>query len=273
MAKLFFHTSMPRSGSTVLQNLMGQNPDFYVTPTSGLIELIYASKKAFTDSVEFNANLEPEVMSKAFSAYCNAGIHAFANSITDKKYFLDKGRGWGIYYNWIKSFLPYEPKMICMVRDLRDIFCSMEKLFRKDINKEPLVNWATGANTTVAKRVDYFSTTPPLGLALERFQVIFETNSFEKFLFIKYEDFCLRPEIEVKRIYNYLEIPHYNHNFDNILQITKEDDNIHGVFGDHIIRPRLEMKQSDAKSILGDRVCDWIYDRYNWYFKTFGYNK
>jgi hypothetical protein len=57
------------------------------------------------------------------------------------------------------------------------------------------------------------------------------------------------------------------------LQITKEDDNLHGVFGDHTIRPRLEMKQSDAKFILGERVCDWIYDRYNWYFKTFGYNK
>jgi len=43
--KIFFHCSLPRSGSTILQNILGQNPDFYVTPTSGLMELIYAARK------------------------------------------------------------------------------------------------------------------------------------------------------------------------------------------------------------------------------------
>ena len=43
--KIFFQSSLPRAGSTLLQNVMGQNPDFYVTPTSGVLELLYASDR------------------------------------------------------------------------------------------------------------------------------------------------------------------------------------------------------------------------------------
>jgi sulfotransferase len=37
--KIFFNSTLPRSGSTLLQNIMGQNPEFHVTPTSGLIDV------------------------------------------------------------------------------------------------------------------------------------------------------------------------------------------------------------------------------------------
>lgn len=31
---------MPRAGSTLLQNVMAQNPDIYATPTSGLCDVL-----------------------------------------------------------------------------------------------------------------------------------------------------------------------------------------------------------------------------------------
>ena len=48
MEKLFFQSSLPRAGSTLLQNIMGQNPDFYVTPTSGILELIHSAKNTYS---------------------------------------------------------------------------------------------------------------------------------------------------------------------------------------------------------------------------------
>ena len=44
MKKIFFNSSLPRSGSTLLQNLIAQNPEFYCTPTSGLGDLILNAK-------------------------------------------------------------------------------------------------------------------------------------------------------------------------------------------------------------------------------------
>jgi hypothetical protein len=90
---------------------------------------------------------------------------------------------------------------------------------------------------------------------------------------VKYEDLCLRPEAELTRIYNYLGIPHFKHNFDFIEQITKEDDEVYGAFGDHTIRNELKLMPSKAKSLLGDEVCNWIYNNYKWFYEIFKYSK
>jgi sulfotransferase len=37
---IYFINGMPRSGSTLLCNILTQNPQFHATPTSGLSELI-----------------------------------------------------------------------------------------------------------------------------------------------------------------------------------------------------------------------------------------
>jgi len=273
MAKIFFQSSLPRAGSTLLQNIIGQNPDFYVTPTSGLMELLYGAKVNYSEMTEFKHSKYPELMKKGFIAYCNEGIHGFANAVTDKKYYLDKGRGWGFYIEWLEQFMPYQPKIICMIRDLRDVFTSMEKAFRKNPDKERMIIWREMRNNTTAKRIDTWASTPPIGISIERLESILQMGNANKILFIKYEDFCLRPDVEMSKIYQYLEVPFFSHNFDYIPQITDEDDAPNDGFGDHIIRNRLELLQSDAMRILGPQICDWIYNRYNWFFQYFGYNK
>ena len=57
--------SLPRAGSTLFQNIIGQNPDFYVTPTSGFLELIYGAKANFQTSPEFKAQ-DQTLMDNAF---------------------------------------------------------------------------------------------------------------------------------------------------------------------------------------------------------------
>jgi hypothetical protein len=57
-----------------------------------------------------------------------------------------------------------------------------------------------------------------------------------------------------------------------IPQITEEDDNIYGEFGDHIIRNRLELTQSSALNVLGPDICNWIVKRYGWFYNYFNYN-
>ena len=44
MEKLFFQSSLPRAGITLLQNILAQNPSIYATPTSGVLELIIRTK-------------------------------------------------------------------------------------------------------------------------------------------------------------------------------------------------------------------------------------
>lgn len=273
MEKLFFQSSLPRSGSTLLQNILAQNPDIYATPTSGVLELIYGARENYTNSPEFIAQ-DKELMKSGFLAFCKSGMDAFYNNITDKKYVVDKSRGWGVHYDFLKMVINEEPKIICMIRDLRDIFASMENNFRKNPDKSSgMVNWAQMSGTSVPKRVDIWAASQPVGMAIERLQEIIRYGNDSKLLFVKYEDLCLRPETEMIRIYQYLDIPFYKHDFNNIEQVTKEDDEVYGAFGDHVIRKELKLKPSAAKTLLGKQVCDWIYDNYRWFYDKFNYSK
>ena len=269
--KIFYQSSLPRSGSTLIQNLLSQNPDIYATPTSGMMELMYGARANYTESPEFKAQ-DKDLMRKGFLAFCKSGIEAYCGAITDKKYFIDKSRSWGVHYDLLHTVFAERPKIICLVRDLRDVFCSMEKIFRKNPDKsKSIVNWGELRGTTVAKRMDIWANTAPIGLAIERLQDIIMVKNDAYIHFVRYEDLCLRPEVEMNKIYNYLGIPYYTHNFDFIPQTTKEDDNEYGEYGDHIIRSSLSLTPSTANEVLSPEVCNWIVNKYRWFYNYFGY--
>ena len=83
MENIFFQSSLPRAGSTLLQNILGQNPDFYVTPTSGVLELLFAARNNYTNDKAFQAQ-DPKLMKKGWLSFCRQGIKGFFNGITDK---------------------------------------------------------------------------------------------------------------------------------------------------------------------------------------------
>jgi len=270
--QIFFQSSMPRSGSTILQNIVGQNPDFYVTPTSGVLELVFGARANYSNSPEFKAQ-DSELMATAFKNFCLQGLNGFYDGITDKPYVLDKSRGWGVYRTFLNEFYP-EPKIICMVRDLRSVLSSYEKIYRKSqLKHDPIRDDSTARGTTVHKRIDEWVTPQnTIGRGLERIFEMIRLGYDDKILFVKFEDLTMYPEMEMKRIYNYLGLDYFEHDFDNIKQITKEDDEVYGLTSDlHIIQPKLEPLKKDFKEILGKDICDWIQANYSWYQEKFNY--
>jgi sulfotransferase len=267
---LFYQSSLPRAGSTVLQNILHENPDIYATPTDGVLELIFAARANYTSSPEFKAQ-DSIQMQKGFLNFCREGMTGFYQAITDRPYVISKSRGWGIHYGLLNQIFP-QPKIICMVRDLRDIFSSMEKNFRKNQHKaDSTLNWAEMKGTTTEKRIDVWGQSPPVGLAIERLGEIITQGIDKNILFIKFEDLCQYPNRELEKIYNYLELPYFQHDFDNIKQYTQEDDSVYGIYGDHKIQSKLKVQKSTAKDILGKESCKSIYNYYNWFYKYFNY--
>jgi len=270
-SRIFFQSSLPRSGSTLLQNIMGQNPDFYVTPTSGVLELVYSARGQFTHSPEFSAQDRGE-MAKAFAAFCRGGVESYFDALTDKPYVLDKSRGWGIHHGFLSSFYP-EPKIVCMVRDLRAIFASMEKNHRDNQHLDNgMVNHAEMTGTSTEKRVQMWANSQPVGLAIERLQDIFVQGIDKHMLFVRYEDLCSQPYAQMARIYKYFGLPEFDHDFDAVAQLTVEDDAVYGIYGDHKIRPEVTPPKADFREVLGPQLCSSIEQSYSWFFKLFSYS-
>jgi len=270
--KIFFQSSLPRSGSTLLQNIIGQNPEFYVTPTSGLLDLLAASRKAYTKGPTFRAQ-DPAIMKKAFNGYCKAAVNGYFSLITDKPYVVDKCRGWGHNRKFLEKFVD-DPKIICMVRDLRCVYTSMEKIHRANPDMDTgIENWGKGTGTTTSKRIQVWAEGPPVGHAIDRLEQMFHEGIEEKILFIRYEDLTTNPTREMERVYTYLGLPNFTHDFDNVEQLTFEDDSVHGMFGDHKIRKKVKLVQPTYNEVLGPEISNFIVDTHKWFYDYFKYKR
>jgi sulfotransferase len=269
---IFFNSSMPRSMSTLLQCILDQNPKIAATPTDPVLEYLYGARMNYSNVPEVKA-IDKNLALKAWRGFCWGGLEGYAKSYSEKENICIKTRGGTIHYRWFEAFMPYKPKMICMVRNLKSIFSSMEKIFRKNQeNHQPIQDHLKMTGTSTAKRIDAWLTSQPLGLALERLNQVFLEEINKDILFIRAEDLTNNPDREMKKIYDYLELDYFQHDFENIEQRIKEDDAVYGLSLDlHTIRKKLEPVSPDYNNILGKPVCQWIDTNLNWYQKTFGY--
>lgn len=268
--KVFYNSSLPRAGSTLIQNILAQNPEIHTTPTSGVFEMLTSCRTIYTHGQEFKAQDEKQ-MENGFKSLLKSALYGFYEPITDRPYVVDKCRGWGMEYNFIHAFDP-NPKIICMVRDLRGIFTSLEKKYRANPQLDHgIANWNQLLGTTTEKRIIHWSANVPTGQSLDRLYQVILDGTHQHILFIRFEDLCLQPQQELDKIYEFFELPTYKHNFKKIEQYTHEDDKIYGIFGDHKIKNELKLPKRDWEEVLGKSGCDMILNNYEWFYNAFGY--
>lgn len=269
---IFFQSSMPRSCSTLLQNIMAQNPLIHATPTDGVLELLYAARINFTNQKEFHAIPEAQRM-KIWRAFCKGGLEAYVSAMSNRPHTCIKSRGIGIHYDWFSVFMGEQIKVICMVRDIRNIMASMEKLHRKSCdNHSGMVNHAALTGTSTYKRCLAWINAEPVGLAIERFQQMELEGIASKCLFVRAEDLTSQPEFELARIYEYLQIDNYQHDFTSVEQFTTEDDSVYELTSDlHKTRREVKSIPDDSVAVLGRDVCEWLSKQCEWYQHQFRY--
>lgn len=267
--KLFFNSSMPRAGSELIQVILHQNPAIYASPTSPLLEYQFAARGNI--GLPEVKSQDPELMEISFLSMCRGMAESYYKHITDRPYVIDKNRGWSHYWEWVNQWNP-NPKMICMVRDLRSILASFEKIYRKTRHL-PVGpdNPAQLQNMTVADRVNYWISTQPIGLALSRTADCFQRDIAKNILFVRYEDLCDHPESTMGSIYRYLDLPEYKHDFNNLKKEVDEDDSHFGPYGSHKVKPFLSKSKKDWNEVLHPSICESIVRFAPWYFSTFEY--
>ena len=159
-----------------------------------------------------------------------------------------------------------------MVRDLRAIFSSMEKKFRANPDKDDgIVNWSKMEGTNTEKRVNIWAQNPPIGIAIERLRQMIDEGISNNILFVKYEDLTKSPKFAMNKIYDYLELTHFEHDFDNIEQITEEDDSVYGIYGDHKIQKKVKYIEPDYNDVLGLDLSRGIAESFRWFYDYFEY--
>ena len=251
--EIFFINGMPRSGSTLLCNILAQNPEFHVTATSGLSELIKGVHDFWKTSPIIKASESPEkqltIIKDLFQSY---------HSDTDRPVVFNKSRAWAGLIELVENALDRPIKIITTTRDISSILASMEKLYRKEIKNINSPFQSGPQMNTLEGRLNVWAASD--GLVGGTYNAILDAiyrGHRDKFHFVNYENLTRNPETTMKKVYEFLNKPYYNHNFSNVQQYTNENDAEHGFTDLHTIRSNIQPQIDDSKSILGG-----LYDRF-----------
>jgi sulfotransferase len=258
--KIHFVSGLPRSCSTLLCNILAQNPQIHSTPTSLLHEIGYIARKVF--QTEEAKTVDGETVEKMYLDYVRAGTENAFNSITDRPIVVDKCRSWIGHLDQTFKIWP-NAKILVPVRDIRGVMCSMEKKFQLHPSPFNGVEEANPQNwTTLEKRIQGWLSSPPVGIAIER---LWEASRRfgDRLLYVHAEKLCSNPNKVINEIYNYFEMESYEHNFKNVEQYTKEHD-IGFPYGDHTIRSEVKSLKKDWNEVIGKQMSDTLFEKFQW---------
>ncbi|MCB9032265.1 MAG: sulfotransferase [Chitinophagales bacterium] len=219
--KLAFIISQPRSGSSLLQQILSSNSNIFSVPEPWfLLPLIYIYKKNIS-SVNIVSDFNYQFYQKNFNTFLNYVYSKTPDFSIEKQiqklayelyymsfnqaegnptYFLDKTPR---YYHIVSDILSLFPdaKVILLVRNPLSVFSSI-----LDYNFKGNISFLSQKD----RQDDLFKA--PLN--------ILNVKGKKNTIFVKYEDIINQPAITLKNIYNFLEINEYNENGNYLLDET-----------------------------------------------------
>jgi len=248
--KMHFCSGMPRSGSTLLMNILAQNPKFYASATSGLCDMVREARNFWDKLAEFQAMREEE--SQIRKGNCLRGmLRGYYEN--EENIVIDKSRGWLAEIELLNALMVSSIKILVPVRPLMDILSSFEKLYRAKkalgIVPQEAAN-AAGFATVEGRCSQLLNHADIVGSAFNRVKDALARGHREQMYFVEYDRLTRIPKTVLGEIYEFLDEEPYAHDFENVKQATKENDRVYG-WGDlHTIRPTVRPVESDWQNTL-----------------------
>lgn len=259
MKQFFFLSGLSRSGSTLLGSLLNQNPEIYVSPTSPLLDLFCETELNLLNFKQ-NYTFDYDVVSK--NIHKNIP-YSFYEHI-DKKIIIDKHRGWPKNINTAKNIITPNVKVICTYRPVQEVITSFIKLCNKD--PDNIVDFRlkeNGMQITNDNRALYiwneltYDVYDSLRYGLK--------NHRECIHIVNYKNLVKNTQTELDKIYNFLNLPIYQHELQNIKNTCSEQkDEVWGFSGLHDVRPNIEYQSDDPENYLSKDILDYFkkYDEF-----------
>jgi sulfotransferase len=259
MKTIYMVAGLPRSGSTLLMNILGQNPRFYVTPTSGIVDLLVQVRNLWDENKVFCAMGRRQ--SEAIKRNVLEGMLQSYFRHTDKTVCIDKNRLWPEYLEMASALLGGDDKIkvIMTVRDLRDVLASLERAFRHTsvLSQIPLEKEDPLKSKTALGRIDYFlGNTENVGRAYNTVRDAVTRGWRDRMHFVEYEQLTNNPKEVLAGIYTFLGEAEFTHDFENVEQVTFEDDFFYGYKDLHVIRRQIRPQPPQWPKIFDQTVLN-----------------
>lgn len=246
---IHFISGMPRAGSTILGNILAQNPRFHVTPTSGLIDAVLELRNKFNQIPDFKA--APNEAGKMASV--RGALFGFFDPV-DRPVVFDKNRAWLSELELAEVLLERKAKVLVNVRPIPEILASLERLWRdnKAFRRIQQQEMHVVEFQSLEGRCNiWLQPAHIVGLAYMRIQDALTRGFRDRMHFVDFDHLTRNPADALQAIYRFLDEEPFTHDFEHVEQVTVEDDLVHGIEGLHDIRPAVRPVPLRAKEVLG----------------------
>jgi sulfotransferase len=261
MKQYFFMAGLPRAGSTLLSSILNQNPSIYSSASSPVLSLMGNIEHLLSNDEFFNANPKPNAAKQIIS---NIIDHYYSD--INKPIVIDKNRGWAYKIDYIMGYLGQSPKIICPVRNLDEILASFISLHRRHqmVTSDGKVNFmdAMLIKNNIPLNDDnrcevLASSNGVVGGSYNNMKNAL-TSGYQKSLhFVEYDDLTTDTEGTIKRLYEFLELPYYEHDYSNIVNVNQERDvEIYGFNDMHKVRPIIGKTSTPPNEILSEKILE-----------------
>lgn len=259
----------PRSGSTLLSSLLNQNPLIYSGPSSPVLPTLQVIQNHFEKNELFAGF--PKIK-EAEQILCSIAPQFYSD--IDKQIIIDKNRIWTSRLDLIFDYLNQNPKIICPVRDIKEILASMIMLIRRNSYREgqPKLNFIDEAlvksniSLTDFDRCQYLIS--PKGIVGQTASSLFEALSGgnrHMIHFVEYNDLISKPQETLNSIYDFLGEERFEHNFKNIKNINRENDfEVYGFADMHEVRPVIKSTSPNPETVLSPEILELCNDMEFW---------
>ena len=220
--QLFFLVGMPRSGNTLFASIMNQNPEIAATPNSITLEIMKDLFLLKQTDVFQNYPDHKSLDNVLDSVYDNYYKDWPQRIIIDRGPVMTPGNLELMQKHFKKPF-----KCIILLRDLMDVLASYMQWYTENpnsfVNRYNLKNDEEKLSMIMNDK----------GAVVKDLLAIKNSYNYSGMChYVKYDDLVTQPEQEIKKIYQFIDEPYFNHRFNNLDQIIVNglsyDDNIVG---------------------------------------------
>lgn len=264
----FFMSGLPRSGSTLLSAILNQNPNIYSGPSSPVVPTMLAIENSLANDELFRAYPKPDQARKIISSV----LDNFYSDI-DKPVIIDKNRSWVNRLHYIPGYFGIEPKVLCPVRNIDEILTSFITMQRRGpVTPEGKINFIdemlvkNNVLLTDDNRCEFLaSENGILGQSYFGIRQALMEGKQKLLHFIEYDDLMNNPEDTMRKIYEFLGLEHFEHDFSKIENLHKErDSEVYGLGDMHDVRETLGKVAPNPVEILSEKTLERCKDSEFW---------
>lgn len=236
--------------------LLNQNKDITVTALSPVVDILYQIERIKTQDLKCKNFPDFSSIDRV-----SKNIFKLYYSSWNAKTIVDRGC-WGTPDNLklLKQYCPNKPKIIVLVRDLNEVLGSF-------------INWSLknpgnflDKYKTIEEKCDHLmDSNGQIVKCLYAAQHLNKHENKEIALFVNYQDLVNNTQKTLEKIYSFLGLKIYSHNFDiplefkpNAMQYSDEciGENL------HLLKPNIKKSEYSYEEILPASVIE-KYKKYN----------